>query len=71
MKNIGFSHIVIFSKRVISGGGVTLVPRYKMQTQFHQDLPVRHVQSIMVVRKSSTPMNRSKNWNFVKNGSID
>ena len=38
MKITVFRHKGIFSKIGISRGGVTLVPRYKMQTSNHQAL---------------------------------
>jgi len=43
IKIMVFRHNVIFSKTVVLGGGVTLVPRYKMQTLNHQDLPAKHI----------------------------
>ena len=41
MKIIGFRHKAIFSKTGILRGGVTLVPRYKMQTSNHQAPPAK------------------------------
>ena len=55
LKNIRFSHIMKFLKSYICGGGITLVPRYNIQPSFHQGLPAKHTQTIIVVRKSSTP----------------
>ena len=52
LKNIRFSHNVKFSKLDICGGGITLVPRYNMQPSFHQGLPAKHTQTIVVMRKS-------------------
>jgi len=52
MEIIVFRHNVIFSKTGILRGGVTLVPIYEMQTSNHQDLPDKHVQTIIIMRKS-------------------
>jgi len=43
LKNIGSRHNEIFSKMSVLKGGLTLVPRYKMQPSFHQALPAKHV----------------------------
>jgi len=43
---------MIFSKSGILMGGLTLVPAYKKQPQNHPDVPVKHVQSFLVMRKS-------------------
>ena len=52
MKIIGFRHNAIFSKIDVLRGGVTLVPRYEMQTSNHQAHPDKHAKTISVVRKS-------------------
>lgn len=43
---------MIFSKIGVLRGGVTLVPKYEMQTSNHPDLPSKCLQTIIIMRKS-------------------